>query len=88
MASYKLSASAEVFEKGITALSKPAQTEGPQDILRNSFNVNGETGTAGSIIIYRDPEAWMSQHAFVASLVFNRYPSISLNPKPPKTSGR
>jgi hypothetical protein len=68
MSSYELTDSAEVFTKAISALSARTQAEGPHGILRYSFYVYAENGTAGSIIVYRDPEAWLGQHDFAASL--------------------
>ena len=68
MTSYQLTDSAEAFTKAILALSKRTQEEGPENILRYSFYVNAGGGTAGSIIVYRDPEAWLGQHDFVTSL--------------------
>ena len=57
MTSYQLTDSAEAFTKAISALSQRTQEEGPENILRYSFYVNAGDGTAGSIIVYRDPEA-------------------------------
>ena len=68
MTSYQLTGSAEAFKKAILVLSNRTQEEGPDGILRYSFYVNAKEGTAGSIIVYRDPEAWLGQHDFVTSL--------------------
>jgi hypothetical protein len=66
--SYELIDSAEAFTQAITVLSARTQADGPSGILRYSFYVNAGDGTAGSLIIYQDPETWLGQHDFVTSL--------------------
>lgn len=68
IASYQLTETADAFTKTIRALSRRTHEDGPEGILRYSFYVNPENGTAGSTILYRDPEAWLSQHDFAISL--------------------
>ena len=80
IASYRLTAPAEDFTSAITALSRQTQAGGPGGILRYSFYVNPEEQTAGSVIVFRDPESWIEQHKFVGSLVEyqNFYNTIEL----------
>jgi hypothetical protein len=68
MTSYQLTDSAEAFTQAITALSKRTLDKGPANILRYSFYVSAGDGTAGAIIVFQDPEAWLGQHEFVTSL--------------------
>ena len=65
MSRYELTASADAYTEAITALSGRTEAEGPEGVLRYSFYVDPEGETAGSLIIYRDPEAWMAQHDVV-----------------------
>ncbi len=65
MSRYELTASPEEYTQAIAALSRRTQAEGPEGVLRYSFYVNPEEGTAGSLIVYRDPKAWMAQHDVV-----------------------
>jgi hypothetical protein len=71
---YQLTASAEAFVAAITALSERSRQEGPRDIIRYSFYVNPDEGTAGAVIIYRNAGAWLAQHELVASL--EEYPKF------------
>ncbi len=66
--SYELIAPAEAFTQAISALSKRTMDDGPAGVLRYSFFVNEEAGTAGALIVYADPDAWIKQHEFVPTL--------------------
>lgn len=68
VASYELTQTAQAFTDAISALSRRTQSDGPSGILRYSFYVNADSGTAGSVIVYQDSEAWLGQHDFAASL--------------------
>ena len=64
---YELKASAAAFTEAISAIAARTQAEGHPGVLSYRFFVNGDAGTAGAVIVYSDPEAWIAHHEMIPS---------------------
>lgn len=63
---YRLVGSADSFVEAISALANRTEHEGVPGVLRYSFYVDPEAETAGAVIVYADPDAWIRHHELAA----------------------
>lgn len=64
---YELTAPASAFETAVKALVARIEEDGLPDVLYYSLHVDADTGTAGGVIVYGTPEAFLRHHEMMVT---------------------